>query len=213
MFRHSIVLYLLFSMVTNDNNTVPFSFCVHPVSEIPHQLPPSPVLAQSTITSFCPNCYSYPKRIATYIKSHPCLAASQCASALGLVSAIRIRALRLKLQNPQLWSLWKYDSTTMSHEPLSDDELLYEIQGRYFNPLQPVDFVEPLRLFFNDIIAEESLLKNYHSYAQFFIRLRLSMFIDRGLAQSIPQRLERLNYVRVLCLEWISKSKVPAARA
>jgi hypothetical protein len=126
-------------------------------------------------------------------------------------------ALQTSLQKNDVWALWKQDVASEQLKTKYDaqvtQELLHAIQVRYIKLYDIADFVGPIQSFMVDIDSEIEDLKRYNRYACWLQSIGLRRCVAAELYSSSHERIERLTALKVLCLHWLSKTKLELAFA
>lgn len=118
--------------------------------------------------------------------------------------------LQATLQKNNAWAHWKRDAllvhtkndTTVTHE------LLHEIQIRYMKLHAITDFMGPIRSFMADVTQERNDLRRYARYARWLQNCGLYCCVDAELVSQVDERIERLETLQGLCVQWLAKTKL-----
>ena len=112
--------------------------------------------------------------------------------------------------DPNLWSNWQSD---MSLEELLEipqkelaGHLLREIQARYTNPINPVDFINPLITFLDETRIELDRLRWYAKLYSLLKRTYLHKIvpINETRLYYLDERIQRLVYLKNMFHTWMA---------
>lgn len=141
------------------------------------------------------------------------LAALAIAGSYGYLF-YKIRSIQSHVDNPHSWSAWKQDLSFDNLLRIPQDKLTIElmaaIQKNYIVPNNPTDFITPLVNFSKDIMQEQALLSQYHSYIEWSTRYSLQKaipFSDTLLSQ-LMERKQRVIYLNTLFQSWLTQYKL-----
>lgn len=123
------------------------------------------------------------------------------------------------LNNPTLWSSWKFTMpmTELLEIPQKElsHELLLEIQRRYTPQNNPTDFIVPLATFIEEINKEIAMINHYGTIFSWLKKCHLTAIlpVSKANLDSINDRLERATYYKNVFLSWAVEYKLEHRRA
>ncbi|HSC25569.1 MAG TPA: hypothetical protein VLB80_05145 [Candidatus Babeliales bacterium] len=136
---------------------------------------------------------------------------------LGLYSIVSMLLLTnyyYTLEGNTIWGHWKseYDFEHLceiAHKTLTQD-LLCEINGRYYNKNNPTDFAYPLITFLTAIDTEINICKRYIKTAHIirYIRLMKIFPINEAKIEEVNKVLHRAIFVKHLFLAWLAEYNI-----
>jgi len=141
-------------------------------------------------------------------------------TAVGLYLFIFYQVLKgtTYVANIHSWSRWKGD--ILLEELLAipaasiSNDLILEIQRRYTTAEAPADFISPLVLFMKDIDKEISTFKYYNNLFTRLKKIKIAgLFpIKQNVYKIVPDKTNRLIYIRNVFLSWAAQYKVDQHR-
>lgn len=163
------------------------------------------------------SCTQEATRLVHYIQQHPV----QTAIGSCLIAAIafrkHIKAIEQRLQQHDAWSVWRRDVSVAQKKNQYDaafaQELLHTIQVRYMKLASIEDFMGPIQQFMHDNAAELQDMQSYVRTARWLQSIGLQRCVDMKLYHEANERIERLELLKVVCLHWLSKTKLELACA
>lgn len=160
-------------------------------------------------------CTQEATHLVHYVKQHP-IQTVACGCLVTAVGFMRsIKKLEQSLQQPAAWSLWKREIAPAQKRHQYDahfaHELLHAIQVRYMKLTDIADFMGPIRSFMQDLEHELESVQRYARGARWLQQLGLHHCIDAHLYAESSERIERLEMLKHVCLQWLSKAKLESA--
>lgn len=142
------------------------------------------------------------------------------ATLLCVYGYIYLLCMRLKnyLNNPALWSTWhlEYSNELLLKEPIASlqKQLILTIQERYVIASQPTNFIAPFAAFISAIDSELATLLWYMRFFEWLKKGYLLKFlpIEENIINILQGRIERLNYLNSLFVQWIAEYKLEKAQ-
>ncbi|KKP28577.1 MAG: hypothetical protein UR12_C0017G0005 [candidate division TM6 bacterium GW2011_GWF2_30_66] len=117
------------------------------------------------------------------------------------------------IENENNWSNWQ-NKNKIAPEKLTE-LLLIEIQKRYTNYKNPLDFLSPLSIFIKTIEKEKNILTFYSKFYNFLKTTRLLKIfpINTNNFLSIKQKLENLQFISDKFFTWLAQYKLETNHA
>lgn len=121
--------------------------------------------------------------------------------------------LKSYLSSPLRWCRWNEQINLENLFLIPQDqlgtELVKEIQRRYTNSSNPVDFITPFIFFMRDIEQEKRALEWYQRLGTVQNKLYLGkiMFHDKTLLENCDKWLQRVAYLNAVFIHWMADFK------
>ena len=135
-----------------------------------------------------------------------------------LLTNYKLFSLSRSLGNTSCWSFWRSDKSLeqlfeVSQKELAKD-LVLDIQKRYTNPANPIDFVRPLVYFTQDLEKEKGRLTIYCEICKIVKKLYIEKIfcINTNLLNSCDDRLKKVAFLNGLFLSCAPDCKFEDSR-
>jgi hypothetical protein len=156
---------------------------------------------------------SFGNSIITYIKEHPFKILLYFTGTIYTTLLIYSHTIQQFISNESKWHRWKYYMTIddiIQNEDFITIELLKEIQNRYFNANDPLNYIESIGIFFADIKKDVDLINQFIRYIEIIDKLKIShiLFTMNASIEYLSSAKTRLLLLKTYCKKWCCNQKL-----